>query len=155
MKKVLLSAIFSVTMLLAPLFASSTASALSFKQFTLVSDPSTAVVDLTHVTMPPLPGQPVTIRETLKDTSGHLAGTGAIDCTVAGFTTTDLLLDCQATFTLADGTITGHAIFLTSQHDYPALVISATGAYQGAVGVVRILDRAPGDETYMFNLLLP
>lgn len=37
--------------------------------------------------------------------------------------------------------------------DYPGLVLSGTGAYQGVTGTVRILDRAPGDETYQFNFI--
>jgi len=72
---------------------------------------------------------------------------------VVAFTTTDLLLDCQATFNLLNGTISGHTAFWTFQHEYPALVLSGTGAYKGAVGTVQVLDRAPGDETYTFNLL--
>ncbi|WP_370944639.1 hypothetical protein AB5J62_36725 [Amycolatopsis sp. cg5] len=129
------------------------ADALSVKQFTLVSDPATAVVDVSGITMPPLPGQPLTIRESLVDRNGRSAGTAAIDCVVAAFTTTDLLLDCRAHFVLAGGSIDGHAVFLTSQHDYPAVVLGGTGAYQGVLGTVRVLDRAPGDETYVFSLL--
>jgi len=120
-----------------------------------VSDPSTAVVDLTHITLPPLPGQPVTIRENLKDEQGQPAGSAAIDCVVLAFTTTDLLLDCQATFNLTNGTLSGHTAFWTFQHDYPAVVLNGTGAYLGAAGTARVLDRAPGDETYSFNLLVP
>lgn len=151
MKKRYLSAILGSAMLFA--LAPGVADAVTVKQFTVVSDPATAVVDLGGITTPPLPGQPLTIRESLKDQNGGKAGRAAIDCVVVAFTTADLLLDCQAHFELLDGTIDGHAAFLTSQHDYPAVVLGGTGAYQGVLGTVRVLDRAPGDETYVFNLL--
>jgi len=152
MKKVIRIAVIAVA-LIAPVFLSGTTSALTNTQFTLTSDPSTANVDLSHITMPPLPGQPVTISENLKDQNGQPAGSAIIACHVVGFTTTDLLLDCQATFTLAGGTISGHTLFWTFQHDYPAFALTGTGAYQGVLGTVRVLDRAPGDETYIFNLI--
>lgn len=152
MKK-LLQLLAVAAVLLAPTFFTGSASALTTTQFSLTSDPTTAVVDFSHLTKPPLPGEPITISENLKDSNGQLAGSAFIACKVVLFTTTDLLLDCTATFTLTGGTITGHATFLTSQHNYTALVLSGTGTYQGAVGTVQVLDRAPGDETYNFNLV--
>ncbi|SDX79179.1 hypothetical protein SAMN05421504_103862 [Amycolatopsis xylanica] len=129
------------------------ADALSVKRFTVASDPGTAVVDFGGITTPPLPGQPLTIRENLRDLDGGPAGLAAIDCVVVAFTTADLVLDCRAHFELLDGAIDGHAVFMTSQHDYPAVVLGGTEAYQGVLGTVRVLDRAPGDETYVFSLL--
>jgi len=152
MKK-LIQLLAVAAVLVAPTFFTGSASALTTTQFSLTSDPATAVVDFSHVTTPPLPGQPITISENLKDSNGQLAGSAHIACTILLFTTTDLLLDCNATFTLTGGTITGHATFLTSQHNYTAFVLSGTGAYKNVIGTVQVLDRAPGDETYNFNLV--
>ena len=124
-------------MLLTPTFFTSSASALTNTQFSLTSDPTTAVVDFSHLTTPPLPGQPITISENLKDSNGNLAGSAFIACRVVLFTNTDLLLDCNATFTLTGGTITGHATFLTSQHNYTAVVLSGTGVYKGVIGTAQ------------------
>jgi hypothetical protein len=142
-------------MAIASMLFTGSAHALTNLQFSLSSDPSTAVVDLSHITTPPLPGQPVTISENLKDENGQLAGSAIIACHVVAFTLSDLLLDCQATFNLTNGTISGHTVFWTFQHNYPAIVLNGTGAYQGVVGTAQVLDRSPGDETYNFNLIRP
>lgn len=154
MRKVIVTAAMAI-MAIAPLLSTSKAHALSNLQFSLTSDPTTAVVDLTHLTTPPLPGQPVTIRENLVNEQGQPAGSAFIDCRVVAFTLSDLFLDCQATFNLTNGTISGHTAFWTFQHNYPAIVFSGTGVYQGVIGTAQVLDRAPGDETYIFNILKP
>lgn len=157
MKK-FITAIVGVFALLTPLVVVGKAEALSVSQFTLTSDPTTAIVDMSQLTNPPLPGQQLTVDEQVKNQNGQPVGSNHIGCTVLAFTVVPepaLLLDCNSKFTLNNGTITGHTVFWTFQHDYVGVVTGGTGAYQGALGTVRILDRAPGDETYKFNLILP
>lgn len=157
MKKVI-TAIVACCALLMPMVVVGKADALSTANFTLTSDPATAVVDMSQLTNPPLPGQQLTVDEQVKNENGQPVGSNHIGCTVLAFTVVPepaLLLDCQAKFTLNNGTISGRTTFWTFQHDYVGAVTGGTGAYQGAVGTVRILDRAPGDETYKFSLVLP
>ena len=153
MRKSLQILVVVATMLLAPVLFASSASALSHARFTLTSDPASAVVDFSHITTPPIPGESLTITENLNDENGRPAGRAVIDCTVVTFTTTDLLLACLAHFYLTYGTIEGRAVFWTFQHNYPAFIVGGTGVYEGVAGTARIIDRAPGDESYIFNLL--
>jgi hypothetical protein len=121
-------------------------------QFTLHSAPGAQV----SIPDPPLPLTHVTVQENLLDAANNPAGSAHIDCRVLAPNPTPplLVLACTADFTLLTGTIHGYAAFVTNMHDYPALVTSGTGAYQGATGTVRVQDTAPGNEIYTFNLVL-
>jgi hypothetical protein len=130
------------------------ASAATTEQFTLHSDPATAVVTIPN---PPLPGTHVTVSESLLDAANQPAGSAFIDCTVVAPVPVPpaLVANCSATFNLTNGTITGSAALVTLLHNYPAVVTGGTGAYANVIPVlstVQVEDRAPGDETYHFSL---
>jgi hypothetical protein len=109
------------------------------------------------ITNPPQIGQGFILEENLLNPSNVVIGTDHIECKIISFTPTSLRFACKADYAFTNGaTLKGVTTFnfdLTSVPNlYDAYILSGTGAYAGAKGVVHVTDFGPGNPTgYVFD----
>lgn len=106
----------------------------------------------TNITNPPQIGQVFHLEESLKNTSGTVIGSNVIDCKVIGFTLSTLVFAYTGTFTFNDGsTLKVKTVFNFDPANLPAkydaFIVSGTGTYAGAFGVIHVTDPGPGNPT--------